>query len=359
DSNPRFKTLRDLFQHLPLSDIVDVWKEGKESINECANILLNKVKSTSDVQQLQVQCASFLESDIHDGDDDDGDDDDGDDDVDEDKKYSNVNTKINSLIDVGILKEVQFVAESAIDEGGPRCELFCLVDRMVSNELMQGEDGQKTFLHNMVLLQKNEYHLYRQCVAMALLQGSPGPQVHPSKSEVLDYEVRKKLEELEAITNPEMFVQEASFNFPERFSAGYCNLVVNDEDKEELIRYGLFTMWFRAIFQPVLSPVGNINRDHEEAILVNFNHFFEEVEYGLVHYVGDKNDLLFNPWKTSLQWVSALLLKIVFAHEAPVGRKMTANTCANAITFPVNNIYMEYELFKNEMISCIQDCQGL
>lgn len=53
--------------------------------------------STSDVQQLQDQCASCLESDIHDGDDDD---------VDEDKKYSNVNTKINSLIDVGILKEV-------------------------------------------------------------------------------------------------------------------------------------------------------------------------------------------------------------------------------------------------------------
>ena len=27
------------------------------------------------------------------------------------------------------------------------------------------------------------------------------------------------------------------------------------------------------IFQPVLSPVENIKRDHEEAILVNFNHF--------------------------------------------------------------------------------------
>ena len=62
-------------------------------------------------------------------------------------------------------------------------------------------------------------------------------QVHPSGSEVPDYEVRKKLEELEAITNPEMFVQEASFNFLERFSAGYCKLVVNVEDKEELIRY--------------------------------------------------------------------------------------------------------------------------
>ena len=72
--------------------------------------------------------------------------------------------------------KVQFVGESAI-EGGPRCELFCLVDHMVSNELMQGEEGQKTFLRNMVLLQKNEYHLYGQCVAMALLQGPPSRQV--------------------------------------------------------------------------------------------------------------------------------------------------------------------------------------
>ena len=73
--------------------------------------------------------------------------------------------------------KVQLVGESAINEGGPRCELFCPVNRMVSNELMQREDGQKNFLHNMVLLQKNEYHLYGQCVAMALLQGPPGPQV--------------------------------------------------------------------------------------------------------------------------------------------------------------------------------------
>lgn len=89
---------------------------------------------------------------------------------------------------------------------------------------------------------------------MALLQGSPGPQifsravteyilfgdlnqVHPSGSEVPDYEVRMKLGEVEAITNPEMFVQEASFNFPELFSAGYCKLVVNVQDKEELVRY--------------------------------------------------------------------------------------------------------------------------
>ena len=77
---------------------------------------------------------------------------------------------------------------------------------------------------------------------MALLQGSPDPQVfsravteyilfgdlnqvHPSGSEVHKYEVRKKLEELEAITNSEMFVQEASFDFPERFPAGSSSML--------------------------------------------------------------------------------------------------------------------------------------
>ena len=37
---------------------------------------------------------------------------------------------------------------------------------------------------------------------------------------------------------------------------------------------------------------------------------------------------------------------------------MTANTCANVITFSVNKIYMEYESFENETITFIQDCQG-
>ena len=112
-------------------------------------------------------------------------------------------------------------------------------------------------------------------------------------------------------------------------------------------------------------------RKHQErpwiGNLVNFNHFLEEVENGLVHYVGDKNDLLltlrsvlsFITGATNIPAVGfSTAFKIVFDHEAPVGRKMTANTCANVLTFPVNNIYMEYDLFKNEMITCIQDCQG-
>lgn len=101
--------------------------------------------------------------------------------------------------------------------------------------------------------------------------------------------------------------------------------------------------------------------------MVNFNHLLEEVENGLIHYIGDKNDLLLTlgsvlsliTGATNIPAVGfSTAPKIVFDHEAPIGRKMTENTCASVITFPVKNIYMEYELFKNEMITSTQDCQG-
>ena len=49
--------------------------------------------------------------------------------------------------------KVQFVGEPAVDEGGPRRELFCLVGRIVSNELMIGQEDKKTFKHNLIALQ--------------------------------------------------------------------------------------------------------------------------------------------------------------------------------------------------------------
>ena len=113
-----------------------------------------------------------------------------------------------------------------------------------------------------------------------------------------------------------MFVWEAYFRFPERFSAGNYKLVLIVEGKEEFIRYvalhyvvsccqaeldqfikglelhGVLNLLrahpnqvkrvlqgnlkllsaelINVIFEPVLPPVGNIKRDHEEAILVNF-----------------------------------------------------------------------------------------
>ena len=76
--------------------------------------------------------------------------------------WKDFKSSLQGVRELNVHVKVQFVGESAIDKVGPRHELFYLVDRMVSNESMQGEDGQKTFLHNMVLPQKNEYHLYGQ-----------------------------------------------------------------------------------------------------------------------------------------------------------------------------------------------------
>ena len=93
----------------------------------------------------------------------------------------------------------------------------------------------------------------------------------------------------------------------------------------------------------------------------------EEVENGLVFYVGDKNDSLLTlgsvlSFITAAKNILAVGFstspKIVFDREAPVGRMTRANTCSNVMTFPVNNIYMEYESLKNEMITCIPDWQG-
>ena len=109
----------------------------------------------------------------------------------------------------------------------------------------------------------------------------------------------------------------------------------SQSSKESTTRQSASAELIDKIFQPVLSPAGNIKRDHEEAILVNFNHFLEEVEYGLVHYVGDKNDLLlylgsvlsFITGATNIPAVGfSTAPKIFFDHKAPVGRKMTANT---------------------------------
>jgi hypothetical protein len=149
--------------------------------------------------------------------------------------------------------KVQFVGEPAVDEGGPRREFFGLIDRTVSYALLIGENGKKTCIHNVMALRDNEYFLYGQCIAMAVTQGSPGPQcfassvanyilygdlkrLNPTIEEIPDKEIRNKLQKLEAITDSAEFLDEASFNFSERFAAGYCKHIVHIIDKEELTK---------------------------------------------------------------------------------------------------------------------------
>jgi hypothetical protein len=303
---------------------------------------------------------------------------------------------------------------------------------MVSNELMVGEEGLKTFSHNMIALQNKEYFLYGQCIAMSLLQGSPGPKcfspsvmsyildgdvnkIHASVDEVPDYEMRQKLLHIKAITDSKEFEDAASFEFNERFSAGYCKPIVQMVDKEEFLRcmilnysvslcqaeldqfvkglelHNVLTVLryhpnqSRKLFQgnmepltaemlddmftPELSPVGNIKREREEEILFNFTHFVEEIEKGKVQYIGDAHwsktkltlgsVLSFVTGATSIPALGFDTTPVIkFDHDAPVGWKPTANTCANELTLPVNTTLKGYDSFKTEMVTCLQSAQG-
>ena len=102
-------------------------------------------------------------------------------------------------------------------------------------------------------LQREEYNIYGIISALSLFQESPGPAmfagpivdyivhgkleaVSTSVSDLPQGKVRTKLEELVAIDDPVKFKQEASFNTPFRFEAGYTKPVVAFENKAEFIR---------------------------------------------------------------------------------------------------------------------------
>ena len=241
--------------------------------------------------------------------------------------------------------KVQFVGEPAVDEGGPRRELFCIVDRLVSTILMTGPDGKKTFAHNLIALQNREFFIYGQFVAMSLLQGSSGPKcflrsvtdyilykdfakITPTVDEIPDHSVRNALIDLLNIEDSATFDEEASFNFSLRFQAGYTKPLVSKIDTEELTRCMAlhYTVLFCQaeldqfleglalngvldalrqhpsqsrkvlenhhdiltaevvddLFHTEYSVQGNIKREKEEAISFNFSNFLEEVESGKI-----------------------------------------------------------------------------
>ncbi len=66
--------------------------------------------------------------------------------------------------------QVTFVGEEGCDEGGVAREFFSLL--FTNNEIMDGN----TFRLHPILLQKQQYKIYGQCVAYAILTGHPGPR---------------------------------------------------------------------------------------------------------------------------------------------------------------------------------------
>jgi len=220
---------------------------------------------------------------------------------------------------------------------------------------------------------------------------------------------------VKAITDSKEFEDAASYDFNERFSAGYCKPLVQIVDKDEFERCialnytvsscqaelnqfmkglelhnvlsvlrshpnqsrklfqgktePLTAEILDGIFEPELSPVGNIKREKEEEILFNLNHFLEEIEKGKVEYIGDEHwsatkltlgsILSFITGATNIPAVGFGTTPVIkFHHDAPVGWKPTANTCANELTLPVNSTLEVYDSFKTEMVTCLQSAQG-
>ena len=328
---------------------------------------------------------------------------------------------------------VQFIGEPAVDEGGPRKEFFFLVHKHMQqlSSLFTGPPTSRRFVHNMIALQREEYLHYGVISALSLYQGSPGPAMFAAPivdyilyskldavkvcvSDLTNGKVKTTLEELEAITDPVKFKQEASFNTPLRFKAGYTKPIVAFEDKEEFIRCiclhqlilstqseidqfikGLTTNGILDVirnnpdksrkllqhdnndrltaetvdsqFHCIFSDHGSNKRASEEAIAFNFSHYLEDVEQGLVtSNVLDPDTEEIHNSKVNLAHVLQFVtgcdaipaigfdtsLTIMFDHNDP-HRKLTANTCSCTLNFPVCDLLTNYESFKSDFTECM------
>ena len=332
---------------------------------------------------------------------------------------------------------VHFIGEPAVDEGGPRKELFFLFHRhMQTSSLFTGQATNRSFAHNVMALQKEEYYYYGIISALSILQGSPGPVIFSSP--VVDYiihgkleavsacvddlqpgKVKSRLEELEKISDPDVFKTEASFNTPFRFKAGYCKPIVTLENKQEFVRciclhhlilsalpemeqfiQGLAINGVLDIirnnpkksrkllqsseaetlnadrvdqlFKFSYSPTGSNKRKDEEAIAFNFTNFLEDVEANKVSTTilnPDTDDITTMTVQLShvLQFVTGCptipatgfdkQLSVMFNHTE-TERKLTANTCSCTLFLPVNKVFTDYETFKHEFTECIFSSPG-
>lgn len=109
---------------------------------------------------------------------------------------------------------VEFVGESAIDDGGPRREYFRWVMKEVqqSNALFQGQENQRVPRHNLQLLSSQQFAYVGRFFALSILQGGPTPaflapsvaryllsglkELKPSPDEIADGDIREKVQKV-------------------------------------------------------------------------------------------------------------------------------------------------------------------
>lgn len=144
---------------------------------------------------------------------------------------------------------VEFVGEEAVDEGGPLRELFTAFYDEVPQVLMQGNEKNYTFQHDLHKLEKKWYGLYGKFMALGFMNGFAGPHnfCQPLAQYVLSgdapicevsdvpcFEVKTKLEEVVNATTQED-LDAVMTNFDERFEAGYNKAVILLKDKADLV----------------------------------------------------------------------------------------------------------------------------
>ena len=221
--------------------------------------------------------------------------------------------------------------------------------------------------------------------------------------------------EMDKVDNKSCFTDEfkekASFESDFRFEDGYTKPFVTMSDKEEFLRAvalhytllmslseanqfdglkicnilqlvreypGIFRSLFEvrnskltaedidSIFDPQFSPVGSNKFTTEQNIVFYFNQYLEDVQNGLVVSQVKNREVTVSlnqvfEFATGAQHVPAVgfssLPIIEFLHHLNTPRKISANTCANILRFPVNEL-CDQEKFNEEFTFCLLNSPG-
>ena len=165
---------------------------------------------------------------------------------------------------------VQFVGESAVDEGGPKREFTALVHSMVQkSKMFEGGLHERCFSNNFSALKEEDYKLYGKFCAWTLLQGCPAPSFFAPP--VVDYIIFGTLEKVEScadyipqscpyicdfltklskVNNDEQLREICDHNIEILLDVGYTKPKMALEDKDDIIKS---LVWKTAIGNSMLA----------------------------------------------------------------------------------------------------------
>ena len=170
--------------------------------------------------------------------------------------FDDVMRKMNMFFKNNVIKPitVESIGEEAIDDGDPLQELYTMFYNNAPGKLLYGPQKNYLFMHYAHRNEKYQFCLFGKFVAIALLQGVPGPHwfCKPLVEHVLsddvtastitvqltDVPVFEVKEKLEAISNAQSEEELTSClkDFEERFVSGYNKFLIKLSDKADLLQ---------------------------------------------------------------------------------------------------------------------------